>query len=223
MLTYSKSQYDGVIQVTEKMTTPQEEFWAGKFGDEYSSRNAGRKWIASNCALFSRVLSSTEGVKSVIEFGSNTGLNLRALDVLLPGASLAAIEINNSAATELKAWGQCEVYVQSILEFEPAHPYDLVLIKGVLIHVNPDSLPKLYERLFRASGRYVCIVEYYNPTPIAVNYRGHDSRLFKRDFAGEMLDSFPQLRLLDYGFCYHRDRNFPQDDVNWFLLEKALG
>ena len=36
-----------------------------------------------------------------------------------------------------------------------------------------------------------------------------------------MLDRFPDLRLLDYGFAYHRDPVFPQDDITWFLLEKA--
>ena len=36
-------------------------------------------------------------------------------------------------------------------------------------------------------------------------YRGHTARLFKRDFAGEMLDRFSDLRLVDYGFRYHRD------------------
>jgi hypothetical protein len=57
--------------------------------------------------------------------------------------------------------------------------------------------------------------------PVSVNYRGNTDRLFKRDFAGEMLDRFKDLRLLDYGFSYHRDNNFPQDDINWFLLEKV--
>ena len=36
-----------------------------------------------------------------------------------------------------------------------------------------------------------------------------------------MLDAFPDLRLIDYGFVYHRDPNFPQDDLNWFLMEKS--
>ena len=53
-----------------------------------------------------------------------------------------------------------------------------------------------------------------------MTYRGHSQRLFKRDFAGEMLDRFPDLTLVDYGFAYHRDANFPQDDTTWFLLEK---
>ena len=52
-------------------------------------------------------------------------------------------------------------------------------------------------------------------------YRGHEGKLFKRDFAGELLDKYPDLKLIDYGFVYHRDTNFPQDDCTWFLLEKG--
>ena len=51
-----------------------------------------------------------------------------------------------------------------------------------------------------------------------VTYRGHTGRLFKRDFAGELLDKYQDLELLDYGFQYHRDYNFPSDDSTWFLL-----
>jgi spore coat polysaccharide biosynthesis protein SpsF len=64
------------------------------------------------------------------------------------------------------------------------------------------------------------VCEYYNPTPVEVTYRGHEQALFKRDFAGEMLDAFPELTLVDYGFTYHRDPKFPLDDSTWFLMEK---
>ena len=53
-----------------------------------------------------------------------------------------------------------------------------------------------------------------------LNYRGHKDRLFKRDFAGEMLEKFPDLKLVDYGFSYRKDPAFPQDDITWFLLKK---
>jgi len=65
------------------------------------------------------------------------------------------------------------------------------------------------------------VAEYYNPTPVSVTYRGHQDRLFKRDFSGELLDRFKDLRLIDYGFAYSRDPNHPQDDISWFLLEKG--
>jgi spore coat polysaccharide biosynthesis protein SpsF len=97
---------------------------------------------------------------------------------------------------------------------------DLVLIKGVLIHLNPEVLPQAYELLYRSSSKYICVAEYYNPTPIAVPYRGHEDKLFKRDFAGEIMKKFNDLRLVDYGFAYHGDSNFPQDDITWFLMEK---
>lgn len=201
--------------------TEQEKFWAGKFGDEYIGRNQGKEVAAANLAFFSRVLERTQSVRSAIEFGANIGLNLEALRALIPGIELSAIEINRKAIGELEKLGEVKVYHQSMLDFQPDYPRDLALIKGVLIHINPASLPQVYDLLHRASRRYVCIAEYYNPSPVEVPYRGNREKLFKRDFAGEMLDRFSDLRLVDYGFIYHRDVNFPQDDLTWFLLEKT--
>ena len=96
----------------------------------------------------------------------------------------------------------------------------MVLIKGVLIHINPDALLQVYDKLVAASGRYLLVAEYYNPAPVAISYRGHADRLFKRDFAGEIMERHPQMQLVDYGFVYRRDPNFPQDDITWFLMEK---
>lgn len=202
--------------------TEQEFFWAGAFGDDYANRNVGDQWIASNTALFAKILARTDNIRSLIEFGANIGLNLKAIRHLLPKVQLAAIEINQAAAAELSAWGELtELYQQSILEFQPTKQWDLALIKGVLIHINPDHLATVYDALYRSAQRYVCVVEYYNPSPVEVPYRGHSGKLFKRDFAGELLDKFPDLRLLDYGFVYRRDMHFPQDDCTWFLLEKT--
>ena len=108
----------------------------------------------------------------------------------------------------------------SIFDYPVAEQAELVLIKGVLIHINPDMLAHTYRKLYAASSRWILVCEYYNPSPAAIPYRGHSDRLFKRDFAGEMLDMYPDLRLADYGFAYRRDPAFPQDDITWFLMEK---
>ena len=201
--------------------TEQEAFWAGEFGNEYVSRNRGEHLAAGNLALFSKILSSASRIGSVIEFGANIGLNLMALKQLLPEADLSAIEINEMAVKMLSEIGPVRIYHQSILDFQVDQERDLVLIKGVLIHIHPEMLPEVYDRLYHSSRRYICLVEYYNPTPVTVPYRGHSERLYKRDFAGEMLDRFADLRLVNYGFSYRRDPNFPQDDLTWFLLEKS--
>jgi spore coat polysaccharide biosynthesis protein SpsF len=200
--------------------TEQENFWSGNFGDEYTERNQGAQHEAALLHFFSDVLSYTGRIGSAIEFGANRGLNLISLRRLLPEVDLAAIEINESAVSHLKTLPGLEVNAQSILEFNPARTYDLALIRGVLIHVNSDKLPDVYDRLYRSSHKFILVAEYYNPTPVALPYRGHEGRLFKRDFAGEMLDRFPDLTLRAYGFRYRRDPLFPQDDISWFLMQK---
>ena len=199
--------------------TEQEAFWAGEFGDEYSERNVGADWISSNLALFSKVLASAGKPASVLEFGANIGLNLLALQQLLPQAELSAIEINQQAVENLQAIDGLRIYPQSILDFTPDYQREFVFSKGVLIHISPDQLERVYDLLYATSSRYVFLAEYYNPAPVEIAYRGHKDRLYKRDFAGEMLDRFPDLGLTNYGFAYHR-ADFPQDDLTWFLLEK---
>ncbi|MFC1628325.1 pseudaminic acid biosynthesis-associated methylase [Gemmatimonadota bacterium] len=200
--------------------TPQEEFWAGSFGNDYTDRNAGTALLASNTALFEKILTLTGSITSVLELGANIGLNLRAIRNLQPQVSLTAIEINKKAADELRRIDRITVHTDSILEFETDEQWDLVFTKGVLIHISPEQLPRIYDLIHRCSRRYICLMEYYNPKPVSVPYRGNQDRLFKRDFAGEVLDTYSDLSLVDYGFIYHRDPEAPQDDISWFLLEK---
>ena len=198
----------------------QESFWRGNFGDDYSARNVGEGIVSSNGYLFSQILSSIpELPNDVFEMGANIGLNYLALKSLIPGVRFTGLEVNPSACEKLASLG-CRAINNSIHDFEPLESFDLVLSKGVLIHINPALLEDVYEKLFRLSRRYILLAEYYSPTPVSIDYRGHSERLFKRDFAGEMLDAFPSLRLVSNGFAYHRDK-FPQDDLTWFLLEKV--
>ena len=202
--------------------TDQEAFWAGRFGDEYIARNEGSALLASNLGLFSRALRRAGNVNSCLEFGANIGMNLRALKFLYPQMEQYGIEINSEAASILRdGIGAQRVFQGSIFDYAEADVADLVLIKGVLIHVNPEMLSITYRKLYAAARRWLLICEYYNPSPVSIAYRGHADRLYKRDFAGEVLDAFPDLMLVDYGFAYHRDTAFPQDDITWFLIEKA--
>lgn len=201
--------------------TLQETFWAGEFGTDYIERNRGEQLLASNLAFFSKALRQAHQPSSCIEFGANIGMNLKALKLLYPLQEQHAIEINTQAAELLKqSLPHTEVLNQSILDCELTRTWDLTLIKGVLIHINPDSLPAVYDKLVAATERYLLVAEYYNPSPVAIPYRGHSDRLFKRDFAGEILDRHPAMRLVDYGFAYRHDPDFQQDDITWFLLEK---
>jgi len=205
----------------ETFTTDQERFWAGDFGNEYSRRNADGRWVTNNRALFSKVFADTGHPSNVLELGSNVGLNLAAIKAIDPRIRLSAVEINAQAAATLKRnLPEVELFQRSLLEFRAERTWDMVFCKGVLIHVAPDQLSRAYEALYRHAARHVLLAEYYSPSPVEVPYRGFRARLFKRDFCGEMLDRYSDLELLSYGFAYHRDPRFPQDDLNWFVLAK---
>ena len=94
------------------------------------------------------------------------------------------------------------------------------MTKGVLIHINPEFLDKAFDILYKSSKKYILLIEYFNPTPVEVIYRGHEEKLFKRDFARDLMKRYDNLSLIDYGFKYNGDNLFPQDDLTWFLLSK---
>ena len=205
----------------QEYKTPQENFWAGDFGNEYIDRNCGQELLESNLRFFSAALKQASHISSCLELGANIGMNLRALKLLYPDIDLRAVEINPTAANSLSEFiGDDNVFRGSILDFPIGRQSELLLIKTVLIHINPVMLQAVYEKIYNASSRYILMCEYYNSTPVTISYRGHEDRLFKRDFAGEILDRYKDLKLVDYGFVWKRDPCFPQDDITWFLLEK---
>ena len=88
------------------------------------------------------------------------------------------------------------------------------------MHINPDSLGLAYELLYTLSNRFILMFEYFKLVPVPIPCRGHEERLFKRDFAGEFWVQFPSLRLVDYGFIWTKDPVATKDDTSWFLFEK---
>lgn len=199
--------------------TEQEKFWAGDFGLKYIDRNSSISLLHSKIAMWARMLRAANNVASVRELGCNTGLNLVALKRLQPKLKLSGYEINEEAARQASEYNVAKITQCSILEEINDEKVDLTFTAGVLIHINPDFLDDVYRNLVNGSNRYVLVSEYYNPIPAQINYRGHQDKLFKRDFAGDLIDRY-DLKLIDYGFLYKRDNWAPQDDITWFLLEK---
>lgn len=201
--------------------TPQENFWAEEFGDDYILRNESPSLLASKTAMFANILAKTSGVDSAVEFGCNIGINLAAISHLRPNVQIHAVEINSQAAGICrKRLPEAKITLGSIFDYTPEKPCELAFTCGVMIHLNPEMLPKTYERLAAASSRYVMIAEYYNPNPVSIPYRGHEDRLFKRDFAREFIEGHPEYKLIAYNFVYRDDPTFPLDDITWFLMEK---
>ena len=209
------------------MTTQQEALWAGDFGLNYTRRNADPKVgsIHSNAMLFEKIMRHTFGLKHVLEFGCGAGLNLAALKERFPWLLLSGLDINKEALSEAARRRADPTHFNlrmgSILDGGPATGIgaELVFTKGLLIHIHPNDLERAYETLYQSTRRYILVCEYFSQDPVSIPYRGQPEALWKRDFAGDLLDSYDDLQVVSYGFAWRRDPD-PQDDLNWFLLEK---
>jgi len=74
--------------------------------------------------------------------------------------------------------------------------------------------------MFSLSSRYILIGEYFNRTPVSIEYNGQEDRLFKRDFGKLFWESF-DVELIDYGFAWGKIYDSAGfDDITWWLFEK---
>jgi pseudaminic acid biosynthesis-associated methylase len=205
-------------------TTPQAEFWRGEFGNAYTDRNlASSDQMQARLQLWSEILSHTISAppESFLEVGANLGTNLRALR-LLTAARCLAVEPNDKAREILVRDGVLKAEdmrggIASQIDF-PDGAADFAFTSGVLIHIHPDHLAASLKEIHRCSRRWIGCIEYFSDKPEMIPYRGHDDRLFKRDFGGFWLDSFPDLRVVAYGFAWKRVTGL--DNLTWWLFEK---
>lgn len=199
----------------------QEKFWKGNFGKGYIKRNFSKKIQTNTDKFFKKIFFQNKNIKikSLIELGSNIGNNINSIQKLFKYTKVTAVEINKDACEVLRIRNpKINIINTSIEKLKIRSKYDLVLVKGVLIHINPNQLKDVYKKIFNLSKKYILIAEYYSPYPTKLVYRGVKNKLFKRDFVGEILKKY-NVKLIDYGFTYRYDK-YPQDDINWFLLKK---
>ena len=64
-----------------KSKTEQEDFWSGNFGDNYILRNRSETF-QSNINFLKKALKKVKKIDSMIEFGANIGMNIKAVKSL---------------------------------------------------------------------------------------------------------------------------------------------
>jgi pseudaminic acid biosynthesis-associated methylase len=202
------------------MKTDQEKFWSSDFGNKYTERtHLERKYFTTRVKMWSDILMHSNDIKSVFEIGSNTGINMEVIQFLLnKKISTNGIEINKKASLIAKK-NKHKIKNISVLDYKPIKKFDMSVSCGVMIHINPKYLNKVYDVLYKSSKKYILISEYFNTQPVTINYRGFQDKLFKRDFAKEIQKKY-KLKLIDYKFMWSKDNIYPCDDTTWFLFEK---
>jgi pseudaminic acid biosynthesis-associated methylase len=204
--------------------TDQLKFWRGDFGNAYTDRNTSEAaHLRARVAMWAPIMASLTGAppRSILEVGANIGNNLRALRQLTD-AEFFAVEPNEKARGVLVDEGVVPAAnvrdgIAAAIDLADGVA-DLAFTSGVLIHIHPDDLEASCREIHRVAARYIVCIEYFSDTPEEISYRGHDERLFKRDFGGYWLDLFPRMKTVNYGFAWKRLTGL--DNLTWWVFRK---
>lgn len=200
----------------------QQNFWANEYARDYIEKNSSFDRV-HGVEAWRQMLTKAEGVRSFLECGCNIGRNIDFLQEVLPEARKGIIEISKPAFEFVTARHRIDHAFNGAIEESRLVPgsFDLVFTIGVLIHIHPDNLLRVMQKMLEYSSRYVLMGEYFNRTPVMLEYQGKKDRLFKRDFGKLFIENFP-VRLVDYGFLWgHLYDNAGFDDITWWLFEKT--
>jgi pseudaminic acid biosynthesis-associated methylase len=200
----------------------QELFWREQYAKDYRQKNQAFDHDLG-VAGWKEMLRKATGIGTILECGSNIGRNIGFLEVCQAEAKRSLIELSPEAFQIATTAHKVEhAFNGSILDSNlPPGYFDLVFTCGVLIHINPDLLIKNIEKMFAYSSKYILIGEYFNRTPVMIEYQGQQNRLFKRDFGRLVLENL-SVKLVDYGFLWgyiYDAAGF--DDITWWLFQKT--
>jgi pseudaminic acid biosynthesis-associated methylase len=193
------------------------DIWRGPFGRAYTDRNQLAPEIVA--AAFAEIADGLH-LERVLEVGCNRGHNLVAWANLLgDGGEVVGIEPNEYALRLARSADPRIAVMRGDAYALPFRDgwFDLAFTAGVLIHVSPDRLPQALDEIHRVSSRFVLAIEYFAGEETAIEYRGHERLLWKRDFGACYRDRFEDLSLIRSGFL-GADRGF--DRSHWWLFEK---
>lgn len=200
----------------------QEKMWASKFGTDYHERNR----FGHREAFWSDVLGPDvlRDAYSILEPGAGKGENLAAIrklraegGIIMEPWQLTGIEVNKVAYDVMRSYqvvGHNSAFLDVPLDDKT---YGLVITRGFLMHVPTAAIKPTLAKIYNAASRWICLCEYYSPVRREVEYHGKGSALWIDDFAGKIMEMYPDLTLVDYGFKYHKDDGY---DLTYFLLRK---
>jgi pseudaminic acid biosynthesis-associated methylase len=199
----------------------QEQFWAETYADEYIKRNSQFDHPLGAKA-WRTMLSKAININNYLECGCNIGRNITQLGIAYPHMVPSIIEISEPAYQFVTQQHQFhQAFNGAILDSRFVDcGFDLVFTMGVLIHINPEQLLDHMLKMYQYSKRYILMGEYFNRTPVSIEYRGEQDKLFKRDFGKLYIENF-DVKLVDYGFLWgHLYDKAGFDDITWWLFEK---
>ncbi len=209
----------------------QEIFWSGEFGKSYANRNSKFNnqldeaykalYGVSRTSMNETFLGSLPKDIRILEIGCSTGTQLKCLQSM-GFSSLYGIEIQECAVNEAnKLMKDINIIQGSAFElpFEDEY-FDLIFTSGVLIHIDPEYLPKILSEIYRCTKKYIWGFEYFSENLTPLDYRGNKGFLWKANYKEMMTTQFKDLTLLKEHFYSYIQEEGKQNVDHMYLLEK---
>jgi len=213
----------------KKNNDKQLEKWLGKFGQDYTCRNAislneldslyYKNFGITRSELNKLFLNRLNRSIRILEIGSNIGNQLLLLQKM-GFKNLYGIEPQNYAVElSKKRTKGINIIEGNVFDIPFKDNYfDLVFTSGVLIHIHPKDIKKAIKEIYRCSKKYIWGYEYYSDKYEEVVYRGKNDLLWKANFPKIYLDLFSDLKIVKIKFLKYLQNN--NIDV-MFLLKKT--
>jgi pseudaminic acid biosynthesis-associated methylase len=185
----------------------QENFWSGEFGKNYTDRNTRyneelnkiyQTWYGTpRTKMNEEFLGSLPKDTRILEVGCNTGMQLANLKDM-GFSSLYGIELQDYAVQKAKEYTQGINIIQGSAFDIPFKDqfFDLVFTSGVLIHIAPENLPKVFSEMYRCTRKYIWGFEYYAEKTTSINYRGNEGFLWKANYGKLFREQFTDMALV---------------------------
>lgn len=209
----------------------QENFWSGEFGKNYTDRNTRHSdefnkvyqaWYSiSRTEMNETFLGTLPKEIRILEVGCNTGMQLACLQSM-GFTSLYGIELQDYAVQKAKEYTEGINIIQGSAFDIPFKDqfFDVVFTSGVLIHIAPDNLSKVFAEMYRCTKKYLWGFEYFAEKTTAINYRGNEGFLWKANYGKLMREQFKDLALVKEEF-YPYVTEAEKGNIDFmFLLEK---
>ncbi len=197
------------------------DFWKNRYAKSYREKNSAFN-VELGVEGWEIMLKGIDGMNNILECGSNIGRNIGFLEKIYPNVEKTIIELSPDAFEIVtQKYPVINSFNGPILESNYRKgSFSLVFTIGVLIHINPNDLLDTMQRMYDYSNEYILIGEYFNRTPVMIEYQGEQNKLFKRDFGKMFIDNF-NVELVDYGFLWgyiYDSAGF--DDITYWLFKK---
>lgn len=114
--------------------------------------------------LLRDLLPSIEPIHSVLDVGCGRGRLASLLGEVLPKAHYSGLDIGQAQAEATQAVRpDGTVYVSPIQDFDSHHKYDLVLVSEVLMHIPPNEIVQVCQKLTDICDKYILLIEWTQP------------------------------------------------------------